>query len=48
MFEVITQSKYCAQKVLKNSDPNKRTTHVDCNIREFKAKKKTNSVLSWF
>ena len=28
MFEVITQSKYCAQKVLKNTDPNKRTHAV--------------------
>ena len=28
MFEVITQSKYCAQKVLKNRDPNKRTHAV--------------------
>ena len=42
MFEVITQSKYCAQKVLKNTDPNKRTYTccLDCNIREYKAKGK--------
>ena len=39
MFEVITQSKYCAQIALKNTDPNKYT-HTCCNIREYQAKRK--------